>query len=63
MVKDLPEILTPEELASLIHANPQCVRRMCAMGSIPAMKVGRKWAIPRDLVFADIIRKEMECLA
>lgn len=63
MFIDLPESLTVNQMAELMHGNPEVVRRNCADGVIPAVKVGSRWVIPRDLVFGTIIRKEEEWIA
>lgn len=58
MIRDLPEVLSVEMMAQLAGDHPGSVRRKCANGTIPAVKVGRKWLIARDLVFRKFIDLE-----
>lgn len=60
MIHDLPEVLSPNQLAELIGSHPNVVRRQCQSGVIPSTKVGSKWVIPRDLVFHKLIEMEEE---
>jgi excisionase family DNA binding protein len=43
-----PGLLTVEEVAAASGRSVQTVRRMCAAGTIPAVKSGRQWLIPAD---------------
>lgn len=60
MIRDLPEVLSPNQLAEIIGSNPTAVRRQCQSGTIPAAKVGSKWVISRDLVFHKLIEMEVK---
>ena len=60
MIRDLPEFLTPEQLANLMGVHPVTARGYCRDGVVPAVKIGRIWMIPRDLVFGELLRKEQE---
>jgi molybdate transport system regulatory protein len=41
------ETLTVGEAARMLHLNPKRVQFLARTGRIPAMRVGRKWLIPR----------------
>lgn len=58
MIRDLPEILSPADMAQLMGVHPNTIRRQCREGLIPHVKVGQKIGIPRDLVFRTIIELE-----
>lgn len=58
MFRDLPVGLSIAEVAQIINGNKENVRRMCANGTIPAVKVGNKWVIARDLLFGKFIEQE-----
>lgn len=60
MVSDYPEVLTVKAYAKITGANQNAVRKQCIDGTIPADKVGKKWYIPRDLVFRNTIKFEKE---
>ncbi|MEE0154628.1 MAG: helix-turn-helix domain-containing protein [Agathobaculum butyriciproducens] len=42
----LSEIMTVKEVADFLRTTTQQVRRMIAIGELPAVKVGREWRIP-----------------
>ena len=41
----LPQLATIEEVAPLLHLEPDTVMRMCRAKRLPAVKVGRRWLI------------------
>ena len=43
---DRPELLTPAEVGELLRVTPQTVRRLCAAGDLPAVRIGGQWRIP-----------------
>lgn len=49
-LREMPPLLTPQQLADMTggQVNASTVRRKCATGEIPAVKVGRKWFVVRD---------------
>lgn len=49
--KTLPLILNTEEVAKILGISGQTVRKECATGGLPAVRVGRRWFIPRDKFF------------
>lgn len=46
----LPLMLSVEELREVMNENisAQTIRKCCSDGTLPAVKVGRKWFVPRD---------------
>ena len=44
---DEPEVLTPEDVAELLHIDRETVYRMARRREIPAFKVGTKWRFRR----------------
>lgn len=52
---DLPPVITPDDIASVTGQHPNVVRRQCADGTIPAVRVGSRWYIGRDIVFGELI--------
>lgn len=55
---DLPQFLTPKQLAALTGEHEGSIRRGINEGRIPADKVNGRWLIHRDTVFANA-RKEV----
>lgn len=49
-LREMPPLLTPQQLADMTggQVNVSTVRRKCAAGEIPAVKVGKKWFVVRD---------------
>lgn len=49
-MRDMPPLFTPQQLADMTggQLNVSTVRRKCATGEIPAVKVGKKWFVVRD---------------
>ena len=46
----MTELLTPKQVAKVLHVSPQLVRAYCHDGIIPAFKIGTLWRIhPADL--------------
>ena len=41
------EMLTTMEVAELLRVSEQTVRRWCADGTLPALKLGRRWRVSR----------------
>lgn len=60
MLRDLPEFLTPEQLAEIMGVHPVTVRGYCRDGVVSATKIGRFWVIPRDLLFGELMEKERQ---
>lgn len=58
----LPVLMTVEYVAKLLHVVPRVVRRMIALGKIPAMKLGKAWLIPRDAFVRMVEQRAMRQL-
>jgi len=46
-LEELPEALTPEQVAKLLQCSVQSVYRRCRTGELPAKKIGRLTRIPK----------------
>lgn len=44
------KLFTTDEVAEIVHCNPETIRRKCRAGLIPAKKWGREWRISRSLI-------------
>jgi len=51
---DLQELrgFSIEGAAAALEMHPGSIRRWCIEGKVPAIKVGRRWRIPKDVVEA-----------
>ena len=49
-LREMPPLLTPQQLADMTggQVSVSTVRRKCAAGEIPDVKVGKKWFVVRD---------------
>lgn len=47
---EMPLMLSIEELRTLLNGNVsvQTLRKCCSDGTLPAVRVGRRWFVPRD---------------
>lgn len=45
-----PAMMTTEEAASLLGRSPWSVREDCKKGALPAIKLGKRWYIRRDVL-------------
>ena len=43
----LPELLTAQDVCDLTGSSLSTVRRACAAGQLPAVRIGRRWYVPR----------------
>ncbi len=41
-------LLTVDDMCVLLKTSPVQVRRYCSAGTIPAVKIGRRWYVHRD---------------
>lgn len=48
------EMLTPNEVAELLRVPTKTVWRWCRNKTLPAIKIGKYWRIPRDELTAFI---------
>jgi len=44
------DILTVEDMAALLHCEPQTVEEHTRCGKLPGVKLGRSWVYPRTAV-------------
>jgi excisionase family DNA binding protein len=45
--REVPDLLTPREVARYLRMSTETVVRLCAQGRIPAQKVFGRWRIKR----------------
>lgn len=50
-------LLQPDEK---IAAKERSLRRMCEDRILPATRIGKQWYVPRDVVLAGIVKKELD---
>jgi excisionase family DNA binding protein len=48
------EMLTPNEVAEYLKVPVQTVWRWCRLGTLPAVKIGKYWRIPKEELEASI---------
>ncbi len=51
-----PDLLTVGHMQEITGMSAQAVRTSCASGQIPAVKIGRRWFVPKSR-FADYVGK------
>ena len=44
---DLPDLLTPKDLARLTGQCEATMRALCAKGELPAVRIGKRWYVPK----------------
>mgnify|MGYP001564449151 CR=1 FL=1 len=49
-MNDEPVVIGVERAATLLDIPPDTMRRRCAAGAIPAVRIGGKWMIPTAYV-------------
>jgi excisionase family DNA binding protein len=52
--QDVPEVMTPEEVAGLLRVDVEAVEALIRDGKLPAVRVGDDWRISRTAVTAFI---------
>lgn len=57
-MKELPPILTVEELAALLHLSAHGVRAALRRRALPASRIGRRWFVRRDALERHLLRAE-----
>lgn len=45
--QEWPEILNINDVSELLGVQPQQARRLCAMGELPALHIGRRWYVSK----------------
>lgn len=54
------EIMTPEEVAALLHLHVRTVYRLARQGKLPGRKVGSQWRFLRENVLGKLQSRESE---
>lgn len=54
------DTLTVAQAAKVLHLNPKRVQFLARQGRIPAVRVGRKWLIPRRELEAQLVQLSAE---
>lgn len=54
-LSEQPAILRVEDVSRLTGLSKETVRRMCSSGQIAAKKIGDRWFINRDKLFAGLL--------
>lgn len=49
-IKSLPPLLSVEQGAEFLGANPRTVQRMCERGVLVACRAGNRWRLNRDFL-------------
>lgn len=65
MTNASPKLIDPKEAAQILGVNPRTVTRMCADGTLKAVRVRSLWRINRDYLmqFAGIEEGKEEAIA
>ena len=53
-VRDVPELLTVEETAKILHLDIQTIRRMFRTRELPGLKLGGTWRISKERLIAHL---------
>jgi excisionase family DNA binding protein len=54
--ESLDELLLPAEVARILRVTPRTIERYCKQGKLRAVKVGRRWRIPKSAL-EDFLRQ------
>lgn len=57
-IDNLPDILTPKELADFLKVSDQTIKRAIKAGTLKALKAGRDWRIEKEAVIQWLKGKE-----
>lgn len=55
--RHLPLLLTPDQAGKLLQITPECVRKLCAAGKLPAIQAGKQWRIDAAAIRARLEAK------
>ena len=61
--ENMPEMMTPQQMAAVTGEHVGSIRRGIAAGRIPADKVNGKWLIAKDAAFPNLARAHREAKA
>lgn len=56
----MDELLTPEEVAEQFKVNRVTIRRWCAAGKIPAIKIGKIYRIKKQDIEDLLVKKRIQ---
>lgn len=45
---NIPVLLTLQEASVLLQVTPECLRKQCIAGTLPAIRIGKSWRVDRD---------------
>ena len=62
ILAQVPDPMTPDELADASGMHVRSIRRACANGDLPAVRIGRRWQITHAGVRAWIVDRTMKAL-
>ncbi|WP_232050831.1 helix-turn-helix domain-containing protein [Arabiibacter massiliensis] len=44
---EYPDLLTPDHIAEITGQSPATIRAICARGDLPAIRIGKRWYVPK----------------
>lgn len=44
---EYPDLLTPDHIAEITGQSPATIRAICARGDLPAVRIGKRWYVPK----------------
>lgn len=53
--RELPPVITPEDLSRVTGQHPTSIRKQCRDGTIPARRIGKLWYMNRDAVLGNLV--------
>ena len=53
--RELPPVITPEDLSRVTGQHPTSIRKQCRDGTIPARRIGKLWSMNRDAVLGNLV--------
>lgn len=45
---NIPVLLSLQEASVLLQVTPECIRKYCISGKLPAIQIGKSWHVDRD---------------
>ena len=45
---NLPVLFSLQESSVLLQVTPECIRKYCISGKLPAIQIGKSWRVDRD---------------
>ena len=50
------DLLTVADMCQILRVNEKAVQRLCKRGEVPAVRIGRRWYVPRA-AFIDFVTR------